>query len=582
MLALDHGGERCRRRVEVGADVAARIAEDATHDRAVRGSPKADPGRSGAASRRAARAAAPGDRGPAPGADPARVASAPSARTHSTPLRRPPPERRVHRDVEPRSSSELDLDGDEGRQLEQRGLRDGSAGRGRGRAPAKGSRDLGERRGCGARVPSASSSRSAASVDDHRGGVDGGREPVGDVAPPAVATMPAARACGRGEERHDRRSRPRRGRRAVARAARRAPAGACDGRLAAHERVDARAGLDVIPRERRHRPLEAEGRDSHANLSVPPLDGFPARLAATCHSRIMQRSHRVWQAGACGSPHDLLFEMPARARRRLVGLVPPVEHAMPPGLAPPLLRRRSRSGSRAGARAPRSPGRSASARLVAAVEEHGVERRVLERRAGGRSGRSSSTSRSRPSSRNRASFDEPRIAARDEHAARGSGSRAARVLRAQTRASARAPRRPRDAVTDLEAAPLALAGGELDDLARAAARDRLATGAEPCSILITTWSASRKTTSIGKRMNAVWMLQPGRSTMPSSWRELPRGRGARASAGARGRRRRRARRRSDRLPGGASACRHAPLSASASTMLMIIGSEDHDEHAPGR
>ena len=34
------------------------------------------------------------------------------------------------------------------------------------------------------------------------------------------------------------------------------------------------------------------------------------------------------------------------------------------------------------------------------------------------------------------------------------------------------------------------------------------------TILITTWSASRNTTSIGKRMNAVWIDHAGRSRMP--------------------------------------------------------------------
>ena len=128
---------------------------------------------------------------------------------------------------------------------------------------------------------------------------------------------------------------------------------------------------------------------------------------------------------------------------------------------------------------------------------------------------------------------EPRVAARHEHA------RTRLVLDVLERARPAvltrvvgAARRPRDAIADLEPAAPALARGELDDLAGAAAR-HVRHGRTSCSIFITTWSASRKTASIGNRMKAVWMLQPGRRTMPSPARRYRRPRRIRRCARSR-------------------------------------------------
>ena len=69
-------------------------------------------------------------------------------------------------------------------------------------------------------------------------------------------------------------------------------------------------------------------------------------------------------------------------------------------------------------------------------------------------------------------LDEALVAARDEDVPLRIGLERA-VRRPTLCFAGRAPRSPGDAVADLEPAPLALAGGELDDLAGAAARCRL-------------------------------------------------------------------------------------------------------------
>ena len=181
--------------------------------------------------------------------------------------------------------------------------------------------------------------------------------------------------------------------------------------------------------------------------------------------------------------------------------------------------------------------------------------------SGSRSGVvSSSTSRSRPPSRKRASRRKrgSRLATRTR--ARGSSSSSSNVHGAAVGARVGgAPRRPGDAVADLEPAPPALARRQLDDLARAAARHRAPRAdlvLDPDHDLI-----GVEEDGVDREAHERGVDAPARAAAP-----CPRpaagtsGRGARASGGARGRRRRRARRRSDRPPGGASASPWVPPS----------------------
>ena len=182
-LALEHGGERRRGLVEVGADVAARIAEDANDDRADRLAepPHWDGAEVGLADERESAAA--GDRCLGMWRGSCRdVVSAPRERMHST---RAPSTRcqtdASSRNVEVEEEPELDLCGDDGRQLEQRRAGD--------RSQIEVERRGGERLvahlcegGCRDTRVGRVELAFGGKREDHVGGVDAGGECVGGVA----------------------------------------------------------------------------------------------------------------------------------------------------------------------------------------------------------------------------------------------------------------------------------------------------------------------------------------------------------------------------------------------------------------
>ena len=174
-------------------------------------------------------------------------------------------------------------------------------------------------------------------------------------------------------------------------------------------------------------------------------------------------------------------------------------------------------------------------------------------------------------------LDEPRVAARDEDAA----ARLVRVVpeRARVVVGARvrgAPRRPGDAVADLEAAPVALAGGELDDLARSAAgrgapRPHLLLDRDHDLIRVEEDDVDREAHEVrvdrerGAEDHALARIQPAASHQPAHPPVRPVGDYDSA------------RRRSGRPLGGASACPWPTgtsamwISAGTSSTIMIAG-----------
>src|SRR4029079_11614450 len=115
-----------------------------------------------------------------------------------------------------------------------------------------------------------------------------------------------------------------------------------------------------------------------------------------------------------------------------------------------------------------------------------------------------------PSSRNRTSFryrwsvdartTAPRLAPSRSVTASGAASSAARAAQATRSPSAR-PRGSHSPACS-------------STTSRAPRHDAVPNGPRSGTILTTIWSASRKTTSIGKRMNAVWIDQAGRRRTP--------------------------------------------------------------------
>ena len=345
-----------------------------------------------------------------------------------------------------------------------------------------------------------------AQLDDRRRRVPDGREPVADLVV-GVARMDASRVAraptrGQGGSRRcslrgsthgaDRGARPGRDRQ-------RAP---CR-RAVAGEGYGPPDPMCVPASVMRGLPPHLRGFPHEVQLSCPS-DETPSSLSGPCRWRRARRCAPQRSRSTSARSSSVSFQ---RSKTRTpAGLFPPVSAAMTIGT----------SGRRARAAfAVRNASATASAPSRTAMSTLGLEDRL--RQPLGRASAPRPRGRVRRAGSARAGGTEDRCSRRGR--ARAARRRRRRTSRCRGRFVASAALRDAHATRSPTSSPRRRdSPAASSTTSRAPRHETVRHGPISCSTLMTTWSASRKTASIGKRMNAVWMLQPGRRTMPSPCR----------------------------------------------------------------